>query len=233
MSGRRCSNCGGLVGPEAAWCGQCLAPLDRPAGAAPAAGPRSLSEPSGDERQGPSPPVGEAASGPPRAGAIRAEGSDVLWACPTCGRENELDATECAACGTPFARLLEEPPPRRTTSPGRLIGFSLLFPGAGHVAGGRVAEGLARAVVFTFALGTAVTVLVARWGLGLGPFVPLVAVLVLAAAVLYGLTALDAGRLAEGRPPVLTTRALLYGATGLMLLLVGVLVVSGLRATGG
>lgn len=230
MSGSRCPNCGGLVAPDAAWCGQCLTRLDRPAGSDPSveAATRTPASEAGSAPE--RPPPGPAAV--PGAAAVRADGDEVVWACPTCGRENPIEAAGCAACGTPFGRLLEEAPEARPVEPARLLAYSLLFPGAGHVAGGRVAEGLARAVVFGFAIGTVVAVFVARRGLGLGPFVPLVTVLVAAAAVLYGLTAADAGRLARGRPPLLTTRMLLYTATGLMLLTVVVLVVSGLRATG-
>jgi hypothetical protein len=110
--------------------------------------------------------------------------------------------------------------------------LSLLFPGVGHLAAGRGAEGLARAVVFAYALVTVITILVARLGEGLGPFLPLLLISALAGVVLYAVTAVDAGRLARGDAQVLSTRALLYGAVGLMLVTLVVLVILGARATG-
>jgi hypothetical protein len=77
-----------------------------------------------------------------------------------------------------------------------------------------------------------VTILLSRSGEGLGPFLPLVVLSAMAGVALYVLTAVDAGRLARGEPPILSTRALLYGAVALMLLTVVVLVVLGARTVG-
>ncbi len=156
----------------------------------------------------------------------------MLWSCPSCGTENRIEETACSACGTPFRRLFDDAEETRAApSTERAVGLSLALPGAGHIASGRVGEGVARAVVFAYALGTGLSVLVARGGRGLGPFLPLVALLMAAAAILYGITVADARRLARGEPQLLTTRMLLYGATGLIVLTVLVLVLSGMRVT--
>jgi TM2 domain-containing membrane protein YozV len=154
----------------------------------------------------------------------------VLWTCPTCAAENPFEERVCTSCGTPFVELFEQPPARSQPPARRVLALSLAFPGAGHLAAGRVAEGLARAVVFAYSAGTGLVILLSRRGLGLGPFRALMAVFVLAAAVLYAITAVDGSRLARGAPQLLSTRMLLYGATGLMVLTLAVLVVSGLRA---
>jgi hypothetical protein len=154
-----------------------------------------------------------------------------VWTCPTCGTDNALEAATCVACGTPFGTLFREVTPRAELPPERAVRFSLLFPGLGHVVAGRAADGVARAVVFAYAVGTGISVLVARSGLGVGPFLPLVLLGFGLAALLYVATAVDAGRAARGDPPVLTTRMLLYGAAALMLFTVGVLVLAGMRAS--
>jgi hypothetical protein len=167
-----------------------------------------------------------------RAGPIRPAGGSVVWECPTCQTENPIDAVTCRGCGTPFARLLGEERPRPEIDPGRAVRLSMLFPGVGHAAAGRGAEGVARAVVFAYALVTVVTILVMRAGEGFGPFLPLLLISAAAGIGLYAVTALDAGRLARGEDPTLSTRALLYGAVGLILLTVVVLLVIGTRVGG-
>jgi hypothetical protein len=239
----RCPNCGGLVTADAAWCGQCLTPLG---GAAAGGAAPTGSRPEAPEAAGQSgPPGGPSPTQPPRDIAtdgrpplggpprpIRAGKEGVVWECPTCGTENAIEATTCRGCGTPFSRLFEEERARPSVEPGRAVALSLLFPGLGHAAAGRRAEGVARAFVFAYTLITVVTILVSRAGEGLGPFLPLVLISALAGVTLYVLTALDAGRLARGEPPILSTRALLYGAVALMLLTVVVLVVLGARSVG-
>jgi predicted RNA-binding Zn-ribbon protein involved in translation (DUF1610 family) len=233
MSQRRCPNCGGLVGRDAAWCGQCLHRLDRADDAGSVGGVKAppLSSPPEAEKHLPAPEIrpGSSAVGGGRGFGIRAQG--VVWTCPTCGTANDLEVASCQACGTPFGTLFREAAPRTEVKPERAIRLSLLFPGLGHVVAGSVAEGVARAVVFAYALATGVSVLVARSGLGLGPFLPLMLLGFASAGILYVVTAMDAGRAARGDPPVLSTRMLLYGATTLMLITVSVLVIAGVRAS--
>jgi hypothetical protein len=98
---------------------------------------------------------------------------------------------------------------------------------------GRRAEGVARAVVFGYAAATVVAILVMRGGSGLGPFMALFLLCSAAAAAFYVLAAVDAARLAGGDPPILSSRGLLYGAVGLVLVTVTVLVITGIRASRG
>ena len=154
-----------------------------------------------------------------------------MWLCPTCDRENPIEATSCRTCGTPFGRLLEEGDARPRADPGRAVAFSLLFPGLGHFVTGRGAEGVARAVIFAYAAASAVTILVATGGKP-GPFLSLVAASVVVAVGLYAVSAMDAARAARGEPPLLGSRILLYGGAGLILLTVVVLLVAGFRVSG-
>ena len=178
----RCETCGGLVAPDAEWCGQCYAPI------------------------GPAAP--EPAAPDPRSPG---------WDCPACGRSNPLEADACTSCGTSFGRLLEEPDPARSMDPGRARRLSLLFPGLGHVAAGRGAEGLARMVAFAWILGAGLSVVLIRRGRGLGPGTILLVAYGLAAAALYVVTAVDAERAQAGRPPLLSSRALAVGLGGVLL----------------
>src|SRR5918992_1010785 len=102
------------------------------------------------------------------SGPIRSGTTGVVWECPACQTENPIEAPGCRVCGTPFARLLEEERRGPALEPGRAVSRSLLFPGLGHAAAGRGAEGLARAVVFGYTLAIVVTVLVMRSGEGFG-----------------------------------------------------------------
>lgn len=234
MSTRRCPACGGLVSADLEWCSQCFTRFDH---AGPETAPEEEAaegEPAGRE----SPAAGRPAEagGPAKAGtgegrAVRVvEEGRVLWDCPGCGQDNDLDTSVCSRCGTTFGRLFEEPTPPPRTSPGRAALLSLLVPGAGHVAAGHAAEGVARAVVFAFTLGMVVAILAAGGGLG-GPLVPLVALFVGAAATLYLATAVDAYRAVRREPPVLSTRLLFIGATVLLLVVVAVLIIGGQRLT--
>lgn len=251
----RCPRCGGLVREDAGWCGQCLAPLGplapgpprrpptraagvtSPAQAAPGPSPEGPAEApppaSADGSEGAGAAGGGRSGGPPgarRRARVGKAGGRLVWACPACEGVNPLETPSCARCGTPFSQLLREPPARPTISPERAFRLSLLFPGAGHAAAGRLADGVARGVVFAWVAGTLVAMLVARSG-GVGPFPGLFVLYLLAAAVLYGVTAVDARRVAESSTPLLDARVLLYGSGALMLLTVALLVLSGARAT--
>jgi hypothetical protein len=239
---QRCSTCGGLLGEGAAWCGQCLTPVDpgqrrveeSPADPQAEALPRPA--PNGEVGGNGLAPGDQAiAGGPTRpkkaSGRFRAVGEGLLWACPQCDMENPLDASACVRCGTSFRDLFQEGPARPKIDPARAAALSLMFPGLGHRALGRGAEGLARAVVFLWTLGMVLAIFVGAGGLTAGPFRLLLLVLIAAAAFVYGSTAADARRVARGDAPIMTSRMLLYGSTGLMFVIVVMLVVSGMRVS--
>jgi hypothetical protein len=239
VSAARCPRCGGLIRPEAEWCGQCLAPLGRAREKRPTAPDQRTPIPSGEAvRATPeaAPPAGEprrqARIAPISGTRVRKGEHGIVWDCPTCGTENPIEIATCSGCGAPFSRLFEQPAPAPKVDPGRARSLSLLFPGLGHVAAGRAAEGLARAVVFAYALITSIVILASRWGSGLGPFLPLFVICFLAAVALYVLAAVDAGRAVRRERPLLSMRALLYGAAGLIVITVVIVVILGIRAGG-
>lgn len=200
---RRCPTCGALVTADAEWCGQCFASLaaepDEPTSSP---GPESVT--AGADRGGGAPAAQETAKRP-------------HWTCPSCGAENDLDADPCPSCGTPFARLFEDPRSRPEVPRGRAIGWSLAYPGLGHRLVGRTGEGVARGAVFSLALGAIVFLVVSRAGNGLGPILAFLAVYALFGLAVYAFTAFEAGHLADGGEPLVSPRMFAWVAAGLVL----------------
>jgi hypothetical protein len=179
--------------------------------------------------QAPPPPVPvERGAGPDAA--VRGTGKSAVWTCPVCRTGNQIELDVCAACGTPFARLFEEQADRPQVDPRTAAKWSLAFPGLGHARIGRTAEGVARAVLFLWAIGAALLMLLTP-ATGLGFVKGLAVVFLLAALAAYGLAAMDAFRQAAGEAPVLSPRLLLYGTAGLVIMSVGSLFVVVIRAT--
>lgn len=145
-------------------------------------------------------------------------GDAVTWTCPACGESNALSLDICRTCATPFRLLLQEPEVRPFVEPGIAVAMSLVLPGIGHARQGRIAEGVARAVMFFWALGTALMIYLSKPAAGLGPLSPMAVLFLLAAGGVYGLTAADAYRLAEGRSQILSSRILLYTSAALVIL---------------
>ena len=241
MTERRCASCGALLGADAEWCGQCYARVE------PAATERvAPSQEAAPETSDPAPqvlrtppdavvtplrPRGRPAS--VEGTGVRSRGEDVVWECPTCGEEAPIDVEICPVCGTPFSQLLQGSEEGARADPDAAARASLFFPGAGHYVAGRRAEGFARGVVFAFALATGLFALSTVLRGGTAVFGALAFVALGGAAALYGLSAVDARRAATGSDPVVSTRALLYGGVGLMLLTLGLLTVAMLSASRG
>jgi hypothetical protein len=225
VSSRRCPNCGGLVAEDAAWCGQCLTRLDEQE-----TDPEEPARPARLEAEQAMARSATRATTSSADGRFRAAGDELVWLCPECDQANPLEETLCTRCGTQFRSLFEANDAQPSVDPRRAAALSLMFPGLGHRLLGRGVEGLARAVVFAWTLGAGVAILVMRGGFNAGPFLPLLLVLFAAAAVVYGVTVADAMRTARGDAPIMTSRMLLYGSTGLIIVIVVTLVIFGLRA---
>ena len=242
MSTRRCPNCGGLVGADAEWCTQCFTRLDALAPAlgegaeAPAEAGVSGGEPTPEAVSAPEPATRRVPPTGPIQGlgerVIRSRGEAIIWDCPACGTENPIDAPLCSACGTPFRQVLKEPEERVDMDPGRAAMLSLIFPGVGHFMIGRRGDGIARGVVFAFALMTGLLTLGAVVRGSGGAYLMLMVLSLAAAAALYVVSTLDAGRAASRLPPLLPMRVLMYGGIGLMLATLGVLVIGAMGARG-
>lgn len=220
----RCANCGALVSADAEWCGQCYEPLQRPsettvAGsdelpptvsttvAAPAAAPERTDRTDRDSR------ASAAALG---AAAIERTESGTVWTCPVCEQKNAMSLSVCPACGTPFARLFQEPETAPHVEPGTVLALSFLLPGLGHWKLGRKGDAVARMVLFAWSFGTVLVLAFARSGKGLGPVASLFLLFVGSTLILWLVSALDAYRIASDERPFVSSRMLLWASAGLV-----------------
>jgi hypothetical protein len=201
----RCPTCGGLVAPDAEWCGQCYAPIVR-AGSGP---PTSVGSAS---RSPTAPGVGSG------GGSVGVEGGRASWTCPVCDERNPIDAPACRTCQTPFARLFETPADRAEVDPSAATRWSLLFPGLGHWKAGLRFDAVARIVLFAWTLGTVLVILLSRPEAGgLGRATPILLLYAVAAAATYAESAVDARRAAAGADPLVPSRVLLWASAGLVI----------------
>jgi hypothetical protein len=201
---RRCPNCDALVSADAEWCGQCFTSL-RPAPQEPTtSGAGEGTAPGAVPEGSPSPGAGVARDGPAPT-----------WTCPTCQHVNAIELDLCEVCGTAFAALFRQDEVRPSVDPRTAFTKSLVFPGLGHRALGRGADGLARAVLFVWTFGTALLILSA--GISSGPVAGLFSMYLLLSLTVYVLTAFEAYRMAQGDGPIVSSRVLLWGAVSLVL----------------
>jgi len=132
-----------------------------------------------------------------------------------CGEANDLSRDTCAVCLAPFSKLFETASAPQV-EPRAAAARSLIFPGLGHAAAGRGAEGVARGILFLWCVATGAALLLGHPAGGLGALLPVAAVFLLAALAFYAVTALDAARVALGEPQLLSPKGLLYGTAGMM-----------------
>ncbi|HEY2802663.1 MAG TPA: zinc ribbon domain-containing protein [Actinomycetota bacterium] len=216
-SERRCPNCRALVGEGAEWCGQCFTDLRSPQSSRAQAEPRievpvgvtGADQPNGHQPDGREPVGGET--------PVTAEPSETGWPCASCGRRNPMEANLCLSCGTPFGQGFEPPEERPSITPTSGVKWSLLYPGLGHLKAGRTGDAVARAVVFTWPFVTGLLFLSAHPAGRLGAIGAFGITFLMAAALLYIAIAIDAGRMADGQAPMISNRALLWIAAGIVL----------------
>lgn len=214
-SERRCPTCGALVSADAEWCGQCYASL-RPAAAEPV-----RHSPAAEGRVAPAAEqeVGAETPEPMSAAPVPTSEAEPAWPCPVCGNRNLIELNQCAACGTPFARLFQEAEPGPRVSAREAAAWSLALPGLGHWKCGRPLDGIVWMAISLWTVGTVVLMFLSRTGSsGLGPTIPLLIVFLVAIVVLWVTSALDAYRIASGVRPLVTSRALLWGSVALVVL---------------
>lgn len=215
----RCPNCGALVSADAEWCGQCYEPLrhvpEQPL--APAIAP-SDATPEPADRPGTRQPSGKGLSVPTTvevAGIERTE-SGTVWTCPVCEQKNPMARSTCSVCGTPFARLFQEPETTPHVEPGTALALSFLLPGLGHWKLGRKGDAVARIVLFVWSFGTVLVLAFARSDKGLGPIASLFLLFVGSTLILWLVSALDAYRIASDERPFVSARMLLWASAGLV-----------------
>ena len=234
MSERRCPNCGALVAADAQWCSLCFHTLVEPAEepesplapAAAAGGPPPPPPPAGDVDPSSRPAAGSVPPPPPvmtngpGSTATTDAGGPVTpgtWTCPNCGEVNPLDEDHCLVCGTAFLSLFQHAD-RPDVSRHDAIARSLLYPGLGHALLGRSADGLARGVLFTWALGTVLLLLLSLGDRAAGLVLGMTGVYLIVALGIYVLSALEAGQLADGGRLFVSSRGLAWFSAGLVII---------------
>lgn len=226
LSESRCPHCGALVSETADWCTQCFQSLRKDAGQPQAAPAEPEPEPVTTETLvgGRKDPEGDGAEGPKK---------EPLWACPACQSENDLDMTLCPVCGTPFARLFDDPAENPRIAPDKAALYGLL-PGYGHLRCGKSGDAVARmvfaagcvALILMFALFSEAGVL-SMAITGFFSFLLLFSI---------GESSMDARRVAAGERELMTARLLLWvfvGAFGLAVVLVTFLSIGRAPEVGG
>jgi hypothetical protein len=222
MSERRCAACGALVTTDAEWCGQCYAPLGEPTSPATASPAAVL------------PRTSTSAASSRFARAEDGAGAPTAWRCPTCEAENDLGVNACRLCGRPFGSLFDDPaiaPPH--VAPASAAAWSLLMPGLGHWIAGRRADAVARFALAAWIGGMLVLLVASRGADGFGSVGPLVLLFGMAAAALWTEAAVDAGRVASGLRPMISSRMLLWACValiGLSIALSTLIALTGFRA---
>jgi hypothetical protein len=236
QSVKRCPSCGALAAGDADWCGQCFQPMaarasvrsdEALAGARPSAAATGVPHFYMDE---PAPAVASfsLAPGIPEP-PVPLPKRQPTWPCAVCHTENPLGRDTCAVCGAAFGKIFEERKADPTGDRQDAMVRSLLLPGLGHIHAGRTGDGVARAVLFLWAFGSAAVMLLGSAGKS-STLLPLGVGFAIVAILLYGSSAVDAYRVAGGDRPLLSTRHLLYGTVVLILVSIGVLFVLVTRA---
>jgi hypothetical protein len=136
----------------------------------------------------------------------------------------------CGVCGTSFAQLLRQDEPRPTVSPRDAFLWSLVFPGVGHAKAGRAPDGIARGTLFVLTFGLALVIVLS--GVSSPPVLGVVALLLVSALTIYLGSAAEAYRLAEGRSPFVSARALLWATVALIMTAVSLLALSVVTVNG-
>jgi hypothetical protein len=230
----RCVSCGGLLAPDAEWCGQCFQPVARPetapipeppspTGPTDAADAADASTDGADAREAadadPSQtPTRSATVAMPGGGGVEVAGGTASWDCSVCAARNPIEENVCSVCGASFARLFQSPEQERpSVEPKSAALWSLAFAGLGHWRVGLRAEGVARMILFAWTLGTVVIILVSSGG-GFGSGWSLFGLYAIAAIGIYVLSAIDAYRAAAGLDPLVPSRMLLWSSAVLILL---------------
>ena len=165
-------------------------------------------------------------------GATAVEADTAWWPCAVCGARNPIELDACARCGTPFADLMRDVPGgTRRSEPKEALAWSLIFPGLGHRVAGRPLDGLSRGVLF--AMSFAMALLLGVAGVRSGPTFAVFALFLLTALVVYGGSAYEAYRIAQGGDLLIGSRPLLWVLVGLILLSVVMLALAVASASGG
>jgi len=147
-----------------------------------------------------------------------------MWPCPTCANENPIELDVCSVCGTSFATMMRSGEGAPTdVDPKDALVASLIFPGLGQRKLGRPLDGFARGTLFVIMCALALMLAFAN---GSGVLKALFALYLLLALGVYLGSAYEAYRMAEGAPPIVSTRNLLWATAAIVIVSVFVLALS-------
>ena len=146
-----------------------------------------------------------------------------MWPCPTCGNENAIELDACSVCGTSFATLMRSDEHPAEVDPKDALVASLIFPGRGQRKLGRPLDGFAHGALFILLCSLA---LMLAFGNGSGVLKALFALYLLLALGVYLGSAYEAYRMAEGAPPIVSTRNLLWASAAIVIVSVFILALS-------
>ena len=204
-----CENCGAAVFQGAEWCGLCFEPIRKPRSAGDVEGVIETSAP--PETVDADTPAAGVTDAVAESEAKKAP----MWPCPACGDSNPIELDNCATCGTPFAALMRRDEAAPKVEPSVAFRRSLLYPGLGHQAVGRGADGLARGVLFTVFLSIAFLTLLSG---ARSPAVDMMLLLFGGGALLvYMMSAIEARQLADGGGLIVASRTLMWFTVGVLL----------------
>lgn len=140
-----------------------------------------------------------------------------------CGAQNPIAYDVCATCATPFATVMRGTA-RRQVDPSYAATRSMLFPGAGHAALGYPMDGFARGAVFVLSLAVAIFLVATAPHTAL--MLLAIGVLFACAIAVYVLSLAETKQLSGGGGLIVPSRLLLWGAVGVMFLIVAVIALS-------
>jgi ribosomal protein L40E len=224
MTVMSCPSCGATNPEQAEWCGQCFARFG-----APEPGKKAPAPPS---KEGTRQSGGDGGMAPPARppdlrrtvpvrlvptaeGRIRKVGAKVQWTCVSCETVNPIDEPACRVCSGSMLNLFREPgPPAEPRDRNRALALSII-PGAGLWYAGNPADGVSRLLLWVWWVATTVML----WGRPPALLWAITLPFALATVTLWGVSALDAVRLAEGRKVLAGARVLGVTAAVLSLLL--------------
>ncbi len=198
-----CPQCGASNPSSAVWCNQCYARFE-PAVTAPAA-QVAAPPPPPPPQPTPAPDTPTGTGAPADPAVPDSEGPS--WTCRTCDTSNPLVVDRCSVCGKSiYDNYGGDATVRPQIATGKATRWALI-PGFGHAKTGNGVHGLTIGLLVAFTLAAGIAFLVSGESVVGG-------VLVLAALVLWAVSVVDAGQLAQGnteqillKPRVLTVAA--------------------------
>jgi hypothetical protein len=236
----RCPTCNARNPDEAQWCSQCLASLrDEPEPLPePGVDPDAVADTSATPAAQDTSAHGQAEVGQDGelltsgGGRFRRHEGEIEWRCEVCQSWNLVGLARCTVCATPMTGPEAAPAPDRRATPPVVLLLTVLLPGAGHAALGRMATAWARGLTYLLWLLGGTTLLITALSSSESPLPGVI--LLLGAAALWLITLLDVQSLLANRTrQILDARVFLWLVVGVIGLLMVTFMATFSRVGGG